>query len=478
MNDPREVDDPRIRVRGIYATALTERLRALGTVVQATPPIRERFDADLPTVEHDVAVETTDDRLGVGVQGCPAAVRAVRDSLDDVGIDTLTWTDEAPLGAVFDAEVVETLGSGAVVDLGPREAFLPYGSASGHVEEGDERRLQVREPAPPWADRRPVVGETIEIRGGLASLVRGLDAPRADVPDPERASELVRTIEILPVDPPEGWGVHWERDAADAEVAALGAALELAAERAGAMEAHLDGGDPPAAGVWVCFGRESRFELDAIRRRITATMPGHHRVKAGDESASTAVDLVERLGAHAGEAGDGSGGDDPDDAFPFEAVADTFGPAVGDRIAIEHGKPEGRRFALGRGEVTAREGDTVTVRREMTAGGDYDALGTPREDGDVAITKLVEGRWWYPTVYRSEAGERKGTYVNVCTPVELFPDAAAYVDLHVDVVRHADGTVERVDDDDLDAAVEAGHVSEALAEKARSVATAVERALS
>ena len=53
-----------------------------------------------------------------------------------------------------------------------------------------------------------------------------------------------------------------------------------------------------------------------------------------------------------------------------------------------------------------------------------------------------------------------------------------YVDLHVDVVKHADGTVERVDDDELDAAVEAGHVPEKLAEKARAVAGAVENALS
>jgi predicted RNA-binding protein associated with RNAse of E/G family len=37
--------------------------------------------------------------------------------------------------------------------------------------------------------------------------------------------------------------------------------------------------------------------------------------------------------------------------------------------------------------------------------------------------------------------------------------------------------VRRVDDDELDAAVAAGFVSEALAEKARSVATSLEGAL-
>ena len=147
-------------------------------------------------------------------------------------------------------------------------------------------------------------------------------------------------------------------------------------------------------------------------------------------------------------------------------------------MKIGHGKPDGRCILLGRGEVTACDADgSVTVEREMSPGGTYDALGTKRRAGDVAITKFEEGRWWYPTVYRGDDGTRRGTYVNVCTPVEVFPDTVRYVDLHVDVVKHADGTVERVDDDELDAAVDADEVPEPLAEKARSVATAVENAL-
>jgi predicted RNA-binding protein associated with RNAse of E/G family len=58
----------------------------------------------------------------------------------------------------------------------------------------------------------------------------------------------------------------------------------------------------------------------------------------------------------------------------------------------------------------------------------------------------------------------------------VFPRTVRYVDLHVDVVKHPDGTVERVDEDELDAAVDAGHVAEALAKKARKVADAVENA--
>jgi Ribonuclease G/E len=215
--------------------------------------------------------------------------------------------------------------------------------------------------------------------------------------------------------------------------------------------------------VW--FGRESRFALDDRRREVTTTMPGHHRIKTTSDQASAGVDFVEALCAPQGE-------------FPFDVVTRQFGPVEGDTVAIGHGKPDGRLITLGRGEVVEHDPDgTVAVRRELSGGGTYDALGVPRERGDVALTKFREGRWWYPTVYRSADDEVKGTYVNVCTSVECFPDTIRYVDLHVDVIKHADGTVERVDDDELDAAVEAGEVTDELAEKARNVATSLEQAL-
>ncbi|MFC4550670.1 DUF402 domain-containing protein, partial [Halorussus sp. GCM10023401] len=295
-------------------------------------------------------------------------------------------------------------------------------------------------------------------------------------------TELARTTEMLPTKAPDGWGIRWERAAAEASVDAMDGALSRAAETAAEIDAALadapaspedaSSGDlprrlvAPEATDWCWFGRESRFELDALRRELTTTMPGHHRVKAARSSASTAVDFVEDLCDLSGD-------------FPTGAVLRQFGPEEGRKLKIVHGKPDGRCFALGRGEVTAfdPEAGKATVRREMSGGGTYDALGTRRESGDVAITKFREGRWWYPTAYRSADGESKGTYVNVCTPVELFPDAARYVDLHVDVVRHPDGTVERVDDDELDDAVATGDVSEPLAEQARSVAASVENAL-
>ncbi|SFR32193.1 DUF402 domain-containing protein [Halorubrum sodomense] len=504
----------RVRVRGIYATALTARLLDAGhEVVDASPPIRRRFDAEFPKEPPDVRIATSSDRQGVGASGDPDAVDAVRALLTDAGRDALAWPDPTPPGAVLDGEVTETLGGGAVVDLRAgdgradgdggdaagtppwgAEGYLPYGDVDARVETGDSVRVQVRESAAPWTDRRPELAGELRVGGDLVALEPG-SGTRVDVRDDEAARELSGMIDLLGLEPPAGWRAVWRPPSVDADTAALTAGLDAAVDAAeelcatvGPADGESDGGadgegglgvlddrsrlrDAPIAapnvGVWAWFGRESRFGLDDARRTATATMPGHHRVKAGSADASAGVDLAEALCDP-----------DPEAEFPFAVVTDAFGPREGDALRIDHGKPDGRLITLGEGTVTGVDPDgTVTVEREMTGGGTYDGLGVAREAGDVAETSLKEGRWWYPTTYWGRDGTVRGTYVNVCTPVEVFPDAARYVDLHVDVVKRPDGTVERVDDDVLDESVAGGDTPEPLAEKARSVASALENAL-
>jgi hypothetical protein len=478
-----------VRVRGIYATALTRVLLDAGhDVVDASPPIRRRFEADFENAPPAVRIETTADRQGVGVHGDAETVASLRERLRGVGLDALAWTDPTPPGTVLDGEVTETLGGGAVVRLragdgATAEGYLPYGSVDDRVETGDPVRARVDESAAPWTDRRPELDGSLRAGGGLVALEPG-SGTRVDVRDDEAARELAGMLDLLGLEPPDGWRAVWKPPAVDAGTEDLEAGLERAVGAAEGLDDAVDGaggvgvladGGPlrdepvesPNAGAWVWFGRESRFALDDRRREATATMPGHHRVKAGSADASAGVDLAEALCEP-----------DPDAAFPFGVVTDAFGPAEGDALRLEHGKPDGHLITLGEGTVTGVDADgSVTVEREMTGGGTYDGLGVAREAGDVAETSLKEGRWWYPTTYRGRDGTVRGTYVNVCTPVEVFPDAARYVDLHVDVVKRSDGSVERLDDDELRDAEAAGDVPEPLAEKARSVASALENAL-
>ncbi|MEY7850008.1 DUF402 domain-containing protein [Natrarchaeobius sp. A-rgal3] len=474
-----------VRVRGIYTTAVTQLLAENGLeVVQASGPIRERFDREFALAPADVTIYTTRDRQGLEISGEPDAVEAVCAELEDVAIDAFRWDGEVPRGAVFDAEVIDGGGGrGAPVDLGEgRRGYLKYDDVDGYVDAGNRYRVQVDEPIPPWDDDRPLVTHSLEIRGGLCTLSRDRTGVSAAVRG-ERGEELVGMTDLLSTDVPDGWGLRWRETAADADLEAMSEAFEDGVDRLAALEDRLadapaDPGEPgelaePRTTAWLWFGRESRFALDDARRDVETTMAGHHRTKAADRAASAAVDFAEAV------AGSPETDGDADGSFPFGAVSRQFGPADGDRLEIGHGKPDGRLISLGYGDVTAVDPEgKLTLERSMSGGGSYDALGTPKDEGDTAVTKFREGRWWYPTTYRGADGGTKGTYVNVCTPVELFPDTVRYVDLYVDVIKRPDGTVEIVDADELEAAVDDGVLEADLAEKARSVAEAVERALS
>ena len=460
-----------VRVRGIYATGLSEWLRRAEdlAVVDPSPTIAERFDGALGDGPPAVTLGMTDDRLGAVIEGPQADVDQVTERVAPLAEDTFSWSDPLPRGLIADAVVEEQKSGGAVVAIDGTEGYLPNRAVETDLDRGDAVRVQVADPSPPWSDRRPRLDTTLRIRGPMASLVRGVSATVADTPSGEAGQELARTTELLAASPPERWGVEWHGAAIDASMDALDDALSPLVDRATEVESALAADvapeavlATPAATTWVRFGRASRFALDEARGAVTDTIPGHHRIKAGSEAAGDAVDFLEAL-------------DHSLDGFPFAAATSAFGPQEGDTVRIVHGKPDGTEFGLGRGTVTNRdpEKQRVTVRRELSSAGTYDALGTDREPGDTATTRFQEGRWWYPTVYRGDDGTPKGTYVNVATPIEVFPGAVRYVDLHVDVIKRPDGSVELVDEDELAAARDAGHVPPGAAERATETAERV-----
>lgn len=448
-----------VKLRGIYSTALTGLLNAdEWSVVQPSVPIMERFDQEFSFDEPTVVIEMTSDREGVLVTGEPEDVKAVSERLGGVGEDTGVWEATLPRGAVREGAVIETGSDGAILECSSGSMFLPFDRIDSFIEDGDSVIVQVHEPHPPWDTTLPAVDTRRMVFGGMLWLERAEGGTRADIASQTDADALVRETELLPVEVPDGWRVRWQPPALETSIEEKINAIEAACEKISVY--NQEAPVTPEESRWVWFGRESRKELDTMRADWVPTMPGHHRIKTSSAEAGKAVDFVEQLETIPEE-------------FPTEAVFGVFGPHVGDPYRIDHGKPNGTRFTLGEGTITEVTGESVTVRREMTAGGKYDGLGVQREEGDVADTTMTEGRWWYPTVYRSADASVKGMYVNICTPVELFPRRAVYMDLHVDVIRYPDGTTKRLDDDELAAAEDAGFVSEALAEKARSVTAAV-----
>lgn len=440
----------------MYATAATGLLLDDGhEVVEASDAIRDRFDAEFGDGPPEVEVRGSEDFLGVYV--CGEDAKEVADTLA-AGRDSFVF-DGLAVGAVREATVEETAGSGAFVRFEDGRGFLPYSKTDERIEEDDELRVTVIEEAPSWSDGSPVVAAGERVGNELVTLVRGGSGARVEGGSPEDATQLSRTAATLGVDPPSDWGVVYSHDALDAEMDELAEALNDAAERA-------DGGRTEDEAAWVWLGREGRAFYDEKRGEEVTTVPGHHRLKATDNAAAAGVDIAESIV------------EDPDASgeVPFRAVTRRFGPSEGDFVEILHGKPDGRFPSLGRGEVAETDGREVTVERRISSSGVYDALGVEREEGDVATTRFEEGTWAYPTVYSGKDGETKGTYVNICTPIEVFPEAVRYIDLHVDVIK-VDGETRIVDEEELNEAVSEGRIDSEVAEEALRVAEGVEEGL-
>jgi len=139
-------------------------------------------------------------------------------------------------------------------------------------------------------------------------------------------------------------------------------------------------------------------------------------------------------------------------------------PSVGSQIGIEHVKPDGKVFHLGPALVEAFDQDksSIRLRRVFKRPGVYDGLKTPKQPDDYAITEAKIGEWHFKTQYFSKEGTTKGTYINLNTPIELYPYGIRYIDLEADVCVWPDGRVETLDTEKLEEALTKGLVTEKL----------------
>lgn len=207
-----------------------------------------------------------------------------------------------------------------------------------------------------------------------------------------------------------------------------------------------------SGGVRICavdFPSPVKAYLDRVRARYAPTLPGHHRLQVcggpGLREAESTGDL-RVMGT-----------------LERSLVWDRIRPGAPYRV--HHRKPGGRTVVL-RGTVEQAAVGAVTLRRAFRPGGTYDSLGTEKRAGDWGLVELVEGAWCVRRRYFREDGTELGEIYNVNTPVEIYPEFAAYVDLEVDVVRFPDGAVRVVDLEVLEGRVRRGELPGALAQVA------------
>ena len=209
------------------------------------------------------------------------------------------------------------------------------------------------------------------------------------------------------------------------------------------------------------FPAPAKKRLDEIRSRVAPTLPNHHYYRACGGAISESLSLAEKL-LEAGR---------PEEEVMqlFKEVVEREAP-LNQRLQIIHVKLDGRIIRLGLAEVKERREDgCLRLVRAIKSRGVYDGLGTPREPTDLAITDVKPGSWYFCTTYLSSGGESKGVYININTPVELYPNKIRYVDLGVDVCIKPDGEVKVLDLEEPVKAAEQGVISQRLLDRIESL---------
>jgi hypothetical protein len=212
------------------------------------------------------------------------------------------------------------------------------------------------------------------------------------------------------------------------------------------------------------FPYASKEYLDVVRSGVLPTVRGHHRLRLIDprslerreENLSQSPGDCDRVGAE----------------LYRELV---FQPLVRESLArIEHVRVDGKVINLTEGILAAADAaERRVVVRRFFRGGRYDGLDLPIEEGDYALTECREGDLFVRHTYYSRKGVSKGVYVNINTPVELYPWGVRYVDLEIDVVRRGNEEPFLVDREKLKKITAQGFISPALEERASETAIAV-----
>jgi len=447
------------RVRGVYTTALTKLLLDHGfDIVQASATIKQRFTLKEDDSSPDLDIYDRRDRQGVKALGKAEPlnrfVSLLQSSFEDVVVRKWAVTADG----IYKGLVKE-------VDAATHTALIDIGFAVGRLSDSEiphpgTGQLLVQVERWHLGSRQPMLTTEIKIPGANAILIpsRQVKISRK-LMDWQTRTRLHQLGEELAT---ENWGVLWRTSAANQSPDLLRNEVSTLMENAESIMQRTEHVEAPAV-LWegahfvnVEFPALSKKRLDEVRRVVAPTIDGHHHFKACGYKVSAALEMAERLlekGYSQAEVND-----------LLRQTIETEFPNDGSWIKIEHVKPDGKVFHLGPGLVEAFDQDKsfIRFRRVFKRPGVYDGLKTPKQPDDYAITEANLGEWHFKTQYFSKEGKIKGTYINLNTPIELYPYAIRYVDLEADVCVWPDGRVETLDMEKLEEALTKGLVTEKL----------------
>jgi len=460
----------RVRVRGIYATALTKLLLDRGfLIVQASNVIATRFSIPQLKTPADVTVKDTDNnRNRLLVIGYPAKVDAVVQALRETLKYSIYWSSRIGLHATVRAEIIGQHNKKCFAKL---DDVLIEITEFEECEEGKVTTISiVKTPIFEGEYARGVPGARIV--GDYAIVYRGMSAPKISFSEHIRSLNRRAQLSVISEEAlKNGISVHWRSSANHGSEEELRTHLRDLINKLYDLEKRLVDAPP---GVYehgeklviIDVSLSDKRVMDNLRGMIVPTIDYHHSIKANFqyEHESMLVDYAEKALAH------GASKQALIKAL-FETIIERL--IARKRIVIEHVKLDGTVLEIGPAEAVSismgeEKGNSCCIearlRRIVRSSGVYDGLGVEKEPGDIIETIVNTCDWKIIHSYYSRSGELKGRYININTPPEPTPRGFRYIDLEVDIVE-VDNEKRIIDENELKKQYLQGRVTLSMIEK-------------
>ncbi|MET1101427.1 MAG: DUF402 domain-containing protein [Pyrodictiaceae archaeon] len=450
----------RVRIRGVYSTALTKLLLENGfQIVQASRIIAERLGIPQLALPADVTIKTDRDSDEITIIGYSMHVDRVRSVLQESIRYSAYLRSKLPLHATVVAKIVGRTNRGECrARVGDVEAILEGVTEckSGETITAFVRRTGLRE----GELVRLVPG--VEIIGDYAIVSKpAMTNAHGKVTISEHIRSAQKRAELLSLSAEytaKGYSIHWRSSASIADANTLSQHLRELVERLKDIEekGHDTSEVVLTTGEDIVVVIPSSIDkkvLDDIRAKVVPTAPFHHMLKSsGLEELTAIADFADKIIEKAPH------------MKPIIAKAITSYIAwrlrERSRLPIYHVTLGGKIIRLGEAEVQAVEQEeenlTLLLKRVVKTPGVYNGLNINKEPGDYIITTVSTNKWYLIHQYYSSEGELKGTYININTPPEITTGYIKYIDLEIDIIKKPDERPKLIDMDKLINAIKTG----------------------
>ena len=444
------------KIRGNCTTALTKLLLENGfEIVQPSLTIKKRFGLLDNSSSPDIKIKDRYDLQGVRVLGTSDAVNAFQSILHSAFEDVLTRKWRVSIDGIYNGKAIESDEDTVYVDIG--------GGVIGRLPKpefviAEDKPLLVQVERKRIGAKQPILTMNLKIVGNYAILAQNSKVGVSlKIHDLNKRAELYALGKTLA---PDWWGIIWRESSANQSRETLENEITKLAEKVKILNTKAAHADAPTLLIEgscfmdVEFPWFSKRDLDKLRASVAPTLDGHHFYKSCGGDVSAALEMAEKLleeGQNRGEV---------EESFKEQTVYEF--PEEGSLVDVEHVKLSGLVFHLGQAIIESMNGKQIKYSRIIRSDGLYDGLGVKKEAGDKAVSETEMDEWCITTEYFSNDGEWKGTYINLNTPVEIYPKAIRYVDLEVDVCIHPNGTNKILDMEKLEKALEKGFINRRL----------------